>query len=105
MQQKKVGYKVIFFKTRARRVRGAYAPAGVRGQRPRAVFLCCFEAQWALIVYLKYHIKASVTIMAFSRENQIIPRPWQGVYFFYQHCFTKNIETQCSDGKHDKHHF
>ena len=33
-----------FFRTRVRRVRGAYAPAGVRGQRPRAVFSCFSEA-------------------------------------------------------------
>ena len=29
---------------------------------------------------LKHHIKASVKLMTFVRENQIIP--WQGVYFF-----------------------
>ena len=31
----------------------------------------------ALIVYLNYHIKASVKLVTFVRENQIIP--WQGV--------------------------
>ena len=29
---------------------------------------------------LNYHIKASVKLIEFVRENQIIP--WQGVYFF-----------------------
>ena len=45
----------------------------------------------ALIVELKYHIKASVTIMAFGRgkSNHTLAR----CVFFYQHCFTKNIET------------
>ena len=35
------------------------------------------------IVELNYHIKASVKLIEFVRENQIIP--WQGVYFFNQH--------------------
>ena len=35
-----------------------------------------------IIVWLNYHIKASVELVTFKfdRENQIIP--WQGVYFF-----------------------
>ena len=32
------------------------------------------------IVQLNYHIKASVKLIEFVKENQIIP--WQGVYFF-----------------------
>ena len=31
-------------------------------------------------LWLNYHIKASVKLVTFDRENQIIP--WQGVYFF-----------------------
>ena len=34
----------------------------------------------ALIVQLKFPIKASVTILTFGRGTRIIP--WQGVYFF-----------------------
>ena len=36
-------------------------------------------------------------------ENQVIP--WQGVYFFNNDVLQKNLETLCSDGKHDKHHW
>ena len=52
---------------------------------------------------LKYHIKASVTLMAFGREksNHTLAR----CVFFYQHCFTKIIDTKCCDEKYDKHHW
>ena len=53
----------------------------------------------ALIVSLKYHIKASVTLMAFGRgkSNHTLAR----CVFFYPHCFTKIIEAYCCDEKHD----
>ena len=91
MQQKKLAGRSFFSKL-------GFAGSGARkpqrefeGSTLEPFFLCCFEAEWALIVSLKYHIKASVTIMAFGREksNHTLAR----CVFFYQHCFTKHIET------------
>ena len=79
-QQKKVGWEVIFSEL-------GFAGSGAR--KPRwefedsalepfvHVFL---RVNGASIVELNYHIKASVKLVTFDRENQIIP--WQGVYFF-----------------------
>ena len=39
---------------------------------------------------LNYHIKASVKLVTFDRENQIIP--WQGVYFFTNTVLQKSYE-------------
>jgi hypothetical protein len=41
--------------------------------------------------------------MAFGRgkSNHTLAR----CAFFYQHCFTKIIETQCCDESPDKHHW
>ena len=43
------------------------------------------------IVQLNYHIKASVKLIEFVRENQIIP--WQGVYFFTNTVCFENIRN------------
>ena len=46
-------------------------------------------------VVKKYHIKASVTIMAFGRGNQIIP--WQGVYVFTNTVLQNDRNIYCCD--------
>ena len=56
----------------------------------------------ALIVSLKYHIKVSVTIMAFGRENQIVP--WQGVYFFTNTVLQKSQKHNVVMKNMIKHH-
>ena len=82
MQQQKVEREVIFSEL-------AIGFAGSRVCKPRCKFkssvlepffhvvlkgaLCAHAAQ------LNYHIKASVKLVTFNREKQIIP--WQGVYF------------------------
>ena len=98
VQQKKVGWEVIFSEL-------GFAGSGARKPRQEFedstlepffhVFLRLIISR-ALIMQLNYHIKASVKLMTFVRENQIIP--WQGVYVFYQHCFTKSQEhIYCCD--------
>ena len=101
MQQKKLAGRSFFSKL-------GFAGSGARkprrefkGSALEPFFHVFLRLNGALIV--NYHIKASVKLVTFDRENQIIP--WQGVYFFYQHCFTKIIETYCCDEKHDKHHW
>ena len=98
MQQKKVGWEVIF---------SELGFAGSRARKPRRVFEGCsaFEPFFHVVLRLNgvlnvqlnyiYQIKTSVKLMTFDRKNQIIP--WQGVYFFDQHCFTKIIEAYCCD--------
>ena len=77
---KQLGWEVIFSEH-------GFAGSGARkpwqefeGSALEPFFHVVLRLNGALIVQLKYHIKASVTIMAFGRENQSIP--WQGVYFF-----------------------
>ena len=79
-QQKKVGWEVIFSEL-------GFAGSGARkpqrefeGSALEPFFHVFLRLSRALIVSLNYHIKASVKLMTFVRENQIIP--WQGVYFF-----------------------
>ena len=64
---------------------------GVRGQRPQAVFHVFLRLNGASNVWLNYHIKASVKLVTFDRENQIIP--WQGVYFFTNTVLQKSYES------------
>ena len=78
MQQKKVGWEVIFSElvfaiSRARKPRREF-----KGSALEPFFHVFLRLNGALIV--NYHIKASVKLVTFDRENQIIP--WQGVYFF-----------------------
>ena len=56
-----------------------------------------------LCSFKNYHIKASVKLMTFVRENQIIP--WQGVYFFTNTVLQNHRNIYCCDEKHDKHHW
>ena len=103
MEQKKVGWEVIF---------SELGLAGSGARKPRREFEgsalepflhVVLRFNGVLNVLLNYHIKASVKLMTFDRKNQFIP--WQGVYFFYQHCFTKIIEANCCDENHGKHHW
>ena len=80
MQQKKVGWEVIFSEL-------GFAGSGARkprrefeGSALEPFFHVFLRVNGALIVQLNYRIKASVKLVIFDRENQIIP--WQGVYFF-----------------------
>ena len=80
MQQKKVGWEVIFSElgfagSEARKPRREF-----EGSALEPFFHVFLRVNGALIVYLNYRIKASVKLVIFDRENQIIP--WQGVYFF-----------------------
>ena len=80
MQQKKVGWEVIFSElglagSGARKPRWEF-----EGSALEPFFHVFLRLSRVLIVQLNYHIKASVKLMTFVRENQIIP--WQGVYFF-----------------------
>ena len=124
--KKKVGWEVIFSEL-------GFAGSGAR--KPRREFegsalepffhvFLSLNYNGVFIVQLQltlnYHIKASVKLIEFVKENQIIP--WQGVYFFtntvlqksQKHtvvmknmigCNTKIIEAYCGDEKHDKHHW
>ena len=47
--------------------------------------------------------KASVKLMTFVRENQIIP--WQGVYFFTNTVLQNHRNIYTVVLKHDKHHW
>ena len=80
MQQKMVGWEVIFSEL-------GFAGSGARKPRREfegsvlePFFHVFLRLNGALIVQLNYRIKASVKLVIFDRENQIIP--WQGVYFF-----------------------
>ena len=80
MQQKKVGWEVIFSEVR-------FAGSGDRKPRQEfesttlePVFHVVLRLNGVLNVLLNYHIKASIKLMTFDRKNEIIP--WQGVYFF-----------------------
>ena len=82
MQQKKVDWEVIFSEL-------GFAGSGARkpqrefeGSALEPFFHVFLRLSRALIVQLNYHIKASVKLVTFDRENQIIPWQLQGVYFF-----------------------
>ena len=90
MQQKKVGWEVIFSEL-------GFAGSGARkprwefeGSAFEQFFHVVLRLNGALIFSLNYHIKASVKLMTFVRENQIIP--WQDVYFLPT-LFYKIIQT------------
>ena len=79
MQQKKVGWEVIFSElglagSGARKPRQEF-----EGSALEPFFHVFLRLNGALIVWLNYHLKASVKLRTFDRENQIKPR--QGVYF------------------------
>ena len=83
-QQKQVGWEVIFSEH-------GFAGSGARkpwwefeGSALKPFFHVVLRLNGALIVQLKYHIKASVTIMAFGsgKSNHTLAR----CVFFYQHC-------------------
>ena len=46
--------------------------------------------------------KARLSVKYSILEGKIQIIPWQGVFFFNQHCFTKVIDTFCRDEKHGK---
>ena len=78
--KKKVGWEVIFSEL-------GFAGSGARkprqefeGSALEPFFHVFLSLNGVFIVQLNYHIKASVKLIEFVRENQIIP--WQGVYFF-----------------------
>ena len=80
MQQKKLAGRSFFSKlglagSGARKPRREF-----KGSALEPFFHVFLRLNGALIVQLNYHIKASVKLVTFDRENQIIP--WQGVYFF-----------------------
>ena len=90
MQQKKVGWEVTFSELRFAGSKANKPWREFEGSALEPFFHVVLRLNRALIVELNYHIKASVKlIMTFVRENQIIP--WQGVYFFYQHCYRMKI--------------
>ena len=79
VQQKKVGWEVIFSEL-------WFAGSGARkprrkfeGSTPELFFHVALRLNGVLNVQLNYHIKASVKLMTFDRKNQIVP--WQDVYF------------------------
>ena len=89
-QQKKVGWEVIFSELR-------FTGSGVRkpqqefkGSALEPFFHVFLGLNGVFIVQLNYHIKASVKLIEFVRENQIIP--WQGVYFFTNTVLQKSQE-------------
>ena len=78
--KKKVGWEVIFSEL-------GFAGSGTRkprrefeGSALEPFFHVFLSLNGVFIVQLIYYIKASVKLIEFVRENQIIP--WQGVYFF-----------------------
>ena len=80
MQQKKVGWEVIFSEL-GFAGSGAHKPRReFEGSTLEPFFHVVLRLNGLLNVQLNYHIKASVKLMTFDRKNQIIP--WQGVYFF-----------------------
>ena len=82
MQQKKVGWEVIFSEL-------GFAGSGARkprrefeGSALEPFFHVFLSLNRVFIVWLNYHIKASVKLIEFVRENQLQIIPWQGVTFF-----------------------
>ena len=80
--KKKVGWEVIFSElgfagSGARKPQREFEGSALEPFFHVNIFL---SLNGVFIVQLNYHIKASVKLIEFVRENQIIP--WQGVYFF-----------------------
>ena len=103
MQQKKVGWEVIFLElglagSGARKPRREF-----EGSALEPFFHVFLSLNGVFIVQLIYYIKASVKLREFVRENQIIP--WQGVYFFTNTVLQNHRNIYCCDEKHDKHHW
>ena len=101
--KKRVGWEVIFSEL-------GFAGSGARkprrefkGSALEPFFHVFLRLSRALIVQLNYHIKASVKLMTFARENQIIP--WQGVYFFTNTVLQNHSNIYTVMMKHDKHHW
>ena len=69
-----------FFQNSGSKGPGRVSPGGSFRAVPLSRFFMFFCLNGVFIVQLNYHIKASVKLIEFVRENQIIP--WQGVYFF-----------------------
>ena len=76
-----------------------------KGSTLELVFHVVLRHNGALIVQLNYHIKASVKLVTFDRENQIIPWQLQGVYFVTNTVLQKIIEAYCCDEKHGQQHW
>ena len=92
VQQKKVGWEVIFSElgfegSGARKPRREFEGSALKPFFH--VFLRLNGASNVQFNY-RYHIKASVKLVTFDRENQIIP--WQGVYFFTNTVLQKSQE-------------
>ena len=64
-----------FFSTRVRRVRARKPRWEFKGSALEPFLHVFLRLNGASIVLLNYHIKASVKLVTFGRENQIIP--WQ----------------------------
>ena len=63
------------------------------GSALKQFFHVVLRLNGALIVQLNYHIKASVILMVFGRGKSNHTLAIARCVFFYQHCFTKIIET------------
>ena len=103
VQQKKVGWEVIFSEL-------GFAGSGAckpwwefEGSALEPFFHVFLRLSRALIVQLNHHIKASVKLLTFVRENQIIP--WQGVYFLTNTVLQNHRNIYTVVMKHDKHHW
>ena len=103
VQQKKVGWEDIFSEL-------GFAGSGARkpwrefkGSALEPFFHVFLCLNGVFIVQLNYHIKASVKLIEFVRENQIIP--WQGVYFFTNTVLQNHRNIYTVVMKHDKHHW
>ena len=79
---KKVGWEVIFSELWFAGSGACKPRRKFEGSALEPFFHVFLMLNGASIVWLNYHIKASVELVTFKfdRENQIIP--WQGVYFF-----------------------
>ena len=73
VQQKKVGWEVIFSELGFAGSEVHKPQWEVRGSALEPYFHVLLRLSRALIVLLNYHIKASVKLMTFVRENQIKP--------------------------------
>ena len=80
MHQKKVGWEIIFSERRFAGSEACKPQWDFKDGALKPLFYVVLRLNWALIVQLNYHIKASVKLVTFIMENQIIQ--WQGVYFF-----------------------
>ena len=89
-QQKQVGWKVIFSE-HGFAGSGACKPWWELEGSTLDFLQLVLRLQGASIVQVKYYLKASVKNMAFGsgNSNHTLAR----CAFFYQHCFTKIIET------------